>query len=133
MNIKRLESALKKFKTIKEEEFNFEDFVSKTENGCGTICCLAGWMPKLIPNAGLSYTTWGGLTSKDSTISESLRKWLKVETQEHETLLNYLFGRRFPVRNLFEGMVELDYNSDLPTVLLAWEQVIFYLKSLERN
>jgi hypothetical protein len=31
------------------EKFNINNWVSKHENGCGTVCCAAGWLPVVFP------------------------------------------------------------------------------------
>jgi hypothetical protein len=36
---------------LDESQFDYGDFVSKTDdNGCGTVCCVAGWFPAIFPN-----------------------------------------------------------------------------------
>lgn len=37
--------------TLKDEEFEFSDIVSKfdNKNHCGSVCCAVGWTPKLFP------------------------------------------------------------------------------------
>lgn len=32
---------------LENEKFNFGSWVFKEENGCGTVCCALGWMPKV--------------------------------------------------------------------------------------
>lgn len=42
-------------KTLKEEEFDYSEFVTKFKNGCGTVCCAWGWMPRFVPEAGVKW------------------------------------------------------------------------------
>lgn len=32
---------------LPKEKFDFKDWVTTQKNGCGTICCALGWMPKV--------------------------------------------------------------------------------------
>lgn len=31
------------------EKFYFGNYVLKAENGCGTVCCAIGWLPRVFP------------------------------------------------------------------------------------
>lgn len=51
MNIENLDKVISFLKELEEPEFNFGDVVSKfdQQNECGTVCCAAGWFPKIFP------------------------------------------------------------------------------------
>lgn len=47
--IARLKETIGHIDTIKEDEFDYSEWVSKSERRCGTVCCIAGWYPKFFP------------------------------------------------------------------------------------
>lgn len=44
-------------KTLDESQFDYEVFVSEydAKNNCGTVCCAWGWMPKFVPESGVTW------------------------------------------------------------------------------
>ena len=52
-----LKKLSKGLKTISQEEFSFNDFVSEfnSEHNCGTVCCAFGWMPRFVPESGAKW------------------------------------------------------------------------------
>lgn len=55
-----LENLVKGLATIKETEFNYANYVLESdEAGCGTTCCAFGWMPKFVPESGVSWRKIG--------------------------------------------------------------------------
>lgn len=59
--IERMTRTLDMLKSLPSESFRLSDWVTRWEDGCGTVCCIAGWYPKYIPEAGL---TWGKSSNK---------------------------------------------------------------------
>lgn len=59
-----LEKLAAGLKTLKEEQFEYIDFVSEfdKENECGTVCCAWGWMPRFVPESGLLWEECGNMS-----------------------------------------------------------------------
>lgn len=53
--LSRLGDTIEKLKALSPSQFYYGNYVSKMENGCGTMCCVMGWYPTWFPDAGLSY------------------------------------------------------------------------------
>jgi hypothetical protein len=47
----RWNQAIEFWYSLKPRQFNYEQIVSRTDrqHQCGTVCCLAGWMPRIDP------------------------------------------------------------------------------------
>lgn len=48
---KMLKKLAEGLKTLKEEEFRYNDYVSANNSECGTVCCAIGWAPRFIPES----------------------------------------------------------------------------------
>lgn len=125
--IKEVKHRLELYKTIKPEEFNFGWFVYRqdTEKGCGTICCLWGWEPKLT-----GVVEWVKMSLNHSRLTLSREPG---EILKWGDILSYLYY------NTDEGVeseeiagitgIYLVSTSVLPEVLSAWEKVIELLEA----
>lgn len=126
-HIENLEKILERVKTLKPEQFNFESYVTEfdEEKGCGTVCCIAGYLPQWFPNCGLSYKNrWEEMTivSQDHDITTHL----KILVGLPYDWINYLFyGKSCPV----DSLPQLKITSSLEEVMDAWEKTIEYLKT----
>jgi hypothetical protein len=49
MNKERLLTIATFLDNLPPEKFNFDRYVTKHENGCGTVCCAIGWFPQIFP------------------------------------------------------------------------------------
>ena len=54
-DISWLEKLIDGLKTLEEDEFSYEQFVTKSNSECGTVCCAFGWMPKFVPESGVKW------------------------------------------------------------------------------
>ena len=53
--LEKLSQGLKD--NITEAEFDYKKYLSDYNNGCGTVCCAYGWMPRLVPESGVQWIT----------------------------------------------------------------------------
>ncbi len=114
--LEEMKAALERYRTIKEEEFDFSYFVSNFDplQKCGTICCLWGWEPRF---GVLEEVKWchKGLDSLDILISPT-------QYLGWGNIVRYLY---FPSYTLLpKNLPELRESSTLQEVLQAWELVI---------
>ena len=72
--LKKLVDGLK---TINKDEFRYNAYVSQEEikdgNICGTVCCAFGWMPRFVPESGVTWQSlfYGNVTKmRTDTFSE---------------------------------------------------------------
>lgn len=85
--IKRLEKAIDILENkIKDEEFRYSSFVSDFdyEHNCGTVCCLAGWYPKYVPESGLR---WNKKNEIYDTLVSKTKSWETIDIDKD--LSNY--------------------------------------------
>ena len=131
--IANLLTILNKVKTLKEEEFTFSTFVKESKNGCGTICCVAGWFPKWFPNSPFRWSKDGPLTysylcvkgvfTTHGIIFKTLSDIIGTSRLETEYLfggvtdhlLNFLLKTRLPI---------IPHAVTLKGLIAAWENFI---------
>ena len=58
--INYLHKLVQGLKTLEERQFKYSSFVAHYEvddsgNICGTTCCAFGWLPKFVPEAGVTW------------------------------------------------------------------------------
>lgn len=127
--VEKLELILEKVKTLKPEQFVFSDFVYDYDgqNGCGTVCCIAGWFPKFFSKSGFIWEH-GDLKSKifESKRSCDIQKHLSQLLNLPINWIEYLFfgDSERPNRSL----PYLAEDADLARVIYVWEKAITYLK-----
>lgn len=52
--LKRLWDTIEMIQQLEDKEFKYKNYVTRSnKEGCGTVCCVAGWYPKYFPDAGL--------------------------------------------------------------------------------
>ena len=131
MNTDKLEIILEKVKTLKEEQFRFEEWITEfdEEKSCGTVCCIVGWMPQWFPNCGIKYMYEYGyleLCVEDEIDSyERIMSHLSTLLGIPLNVVEYLFaGKQKPS----EDLPKLNLNSSLSAVIEAWEKTIKWLK-----
>lgn len=49
----RLDATIAMIERLRDDEFMYKEHVFEHKDGCGTVCCVAGWYPKYFPEAGL--------------------------------------------------------------------------------
>jgi hypothetical protein len=49
MNKERLHKLAAFLDTLDNKDFDYSTYVSELDDGCGTVCCAVGWLPKLFP------------------------------------------------------------------------------------
>lgn len=49
MNTKRLTKLANFLEKLEPEKFDYGHFVREHADNCGTVCCAAGWLPKVDP------------------------------------------------------------------------------------
>lgn len=87
---------------LPEKKFDFSSYVTKTDDkGCGTICCAAGWLPRVDPK------NWKWVNINTALYS-SMR--LKIDSTDNaEFDLRKYFGINENLyNNLFESSIMLD-------------------------
>lgn len=118
-----LEKILEKIKTLKEEEFDFSDYVSRcNKKKCGTVCCVVGWFPKWFPKSGFTWKERQLIEPDEyDSVTEALidiigipRKWIDC----------LFMGHVNPIPELPRTYL----HSTLSEVIDVWEKSIEYLK-----
>ena len=128
LTIKRLEKAIEFWSTLKQHQFNFASYVTKTDHkGCGTVCCLAGWLPDIDPE----YYKWFNRSFYSTTRTGK-------RTHKHESdyfgisdeLENHLFLPEEQNHSIFGGEV-LFIDTTLEAAINNAKIVLEKLKSGE--
>lgn len=90
--IKRLKATRAKMDELKEEQFDYEMFVSEWNEArtCGTVCCVAGWYPRWFPKAGVRFRHFRLICPPD--MKAMLSKWHGVSFYIIDALF---YGREF--------------------------------------
>lgn len=73
--LSRLQDTVNMLENLKEHEFNFSTWVTKGEEGCGTVCCVGGWYPKYFPESGIRWTTDGAGLVDPQGVKIRLADW----------------------------------------------------------
>lgn len=71
---------------LREEQFKYSFFVSEMRHGCGTVCCIAGWFPKIFPkdwewNRNMSINRCDDI-SIDPQVLESLVEYMEISEED---------------------------------------------------
>ena len=53
--VEKLRHTIDNIKTLKPQQFSYSDFIKKSTDKCGTVCCIAGWYPKWYPTGRLQW------------------------------------------------------------------------------
>lgn len=124
--IQEMEAALERYKTIKQDEFDFGAFVSRQENNCGTICCLWGWEPKFGVLENVKWENDGGIFTVNLKPVAEL-DWGRniIYYLYYDWSTNYYIAAKIAKIT----KITLTNNSTLIEVLSAWEKVIELLKT----
>lgn len=136
LKIERINGLLDMIQALKPTEFSYDYFVSEfnQENNCGTVCCLAGWMPKFFPESHLiwkyseyweSYTLRVNLTTGPSEIRVigALRAWFGLPMD----IIGFIFFGR-------EGLIHSPFHKiEAPSCVSSWNQAEehYYLLQLK--
>jgi hypothetical protein len=93
--IERLKATIEKLKQLEPNKFYYGNFVTESNGGCGTVCCVAGWYPEWFPESGLKWQVF------NNDMCAQMRNSIEV----NELLLKYHgLGREF-IGALFYGDV----------------------------
>lgn len=121
-------------KALPDANFDFSTVVSKHENGCGTVCCVIGNLPKIFPNDfkynlinGRYIEVAGAKTGRDwISASPNFLGLYNDTTVHHEDAHAYLFqGSRFEKRNLFGKIKKLLTTASREEVVMHIEEYIY--------
>lgn len=131
--VEKLELILSEFKEqISPEQFGFKRFVTEwdEENNCGTVCCIAGWFPKLFPNSGFYWEKddQNLHTETGLSVERHLIELLGLTTEE----IDYLF---YGASEYFDEVLdyELTNKSSYQEVIEGWEKFIEWKKGDPEN
>ncbi len=121
--LEEMKAALERYRTLKEEEFNFADFVTYFDHQkkCGTICCLWGWEPSfgVLKDVKWKRSQWNYARMRTTVSPNTYWGW--------GVITSYLY---FPSYTLLpKNLPELRESSTLQEVLQAWESVIEKIES----
>lgn len=92
-----------------------------TINHCGTVCCMAGWLPYTYPKKFKWVQDILGGYSVRSEVGERLDV-LKGIAGIPEKLTSYLFG--LELLQIYPGYPDIGLDTSFEKVVVAWEQVI---------
>lgn len=106
---------------LKPSQFNYQQWVTKGESGCGTVCCIAGWYPKYRPDSGLVWSSFYGNVilvkgkDKGANIATSLKLYHKISID----LVKFLFmGHNNDLKQI------IPLSTGLKKVTLVWLNII---------
>lgn len=99
--IERLAEVVVMLKELENKQFDFNDYIVDQKNGCGTVCCALGWMPRYMPQVGLRWIEEGGYITLGSTSSPG-------GTDIDKITAKYLGVSEFVVFGLFFAGQDLD-------------------------
>lgn len=121
-----LEKLVKGLKTIKEEEFDYRNFVSESdESDCGTTCCAFGWMPKFVPESGVIWRKIGW--ENEVSISKNPFELFREVNNNH---LNFMFyGEELSNVDNFEKFGEGLSSTNLKQVINRIKYCIKLIKN----
>lgn len=127
----KVQLVLDKFKkNIKPKQFAFSQYVSEFdyENICGTVCCIAGWFPKLFPNSGFKWDEEYESIIHDSgkNIIDSLSNLLDINLR----LVEYLFIGSYDIH---DDAPQLNEYSSYEEVVAAWQWVLDNWDKIDTN
>ncbi len=118
--------------TLKEEEFNYSQFVTKFDkkNNCGTVCCIAGHLPRWYPKQW----KWHG-SDKYPTLKKNEVEFYRTRIDlctffetNSDIILALFYG--YPIDELKIKLMRDDemQNARLPEIKERFDKVIEYLK-----
>ncbi len=109
---------------LKPEQFDYSEFVAKYDKAkeCGTVCCVAGWYPKYIQEAGLYWDpkSSNGLVSKKTIrLSTALSEYHGLGEEVIDCLF---YGYSFISESDMYGAI-YSADSDLDDVTILFKKV----------
>lgn len=129
-----LQIILDKFKEmIKPEEFDFGSFVEKFDynNNCGTVCCVAGWFPRMFPNSGFVWQKlhrFAGSFHFDHPIGDNEEVLMRLIGTTDQALIDYLFFGIIEEDSFKENFLPklplLTASASKGDLITAWQYVI---------
>lgn len=94
VNITNYNKMLEFLKTLDKDKFSFHKVVDKYENGCGTVCCVVGWFPKIFPDL----VEW---TATPSKFNDVLMYYIKPKNINKELNFDEIAS---PILNIDDGI-----------------------------
>lgn len=127
--LERLKATRTMMDTLKEEQFNYGNFIYEFENECGTVCCIAGWYPKWFPDSGLK---WGKIGDHLSLVSDkpSYIAVFSVLSKFHGLNELTIFAL-FAGRHIGKKIKAIGTAANLDEVKVHWDKIIKAIENEE--
>ena len=140
INLERLKSAYEAYSTLESSAFQFNDWIAKFDyvNKCGTVCCLLGWSPKLIPEMGFTWCEDGQLEGQEYPHKVGIFRYFEAVTFDEQMIMLYLYGINFDNLEVLVAANKIELplihsHSSLREVLNCWEKLIAHYEKQEKN
>jgi hypothetical protein len=128
--LKKLKDTLSHMKELREEQFDYSQYISEfdIENKCGTVCCVAGWLPIWFPkDFKFGKTLCCGdvvfIPEPKQPYIGDIQVYLSEYYEIDNKIIRMLFYGENVTKNV-EVILENDLNNTLPNVIKIWEKVI---------